>query len=109
MWNPFSKESDEGGKEFMRSFSRTPDAVLIDVRTKSEYDEGHINGAVNIDSGDPHFVTTIEERWKGKTLFLYCRSGGRSGRALSLLRNRGFTAEHLEGGVMEYPELITSV
>lgn len=106
MWSPFSKEKEEGGDAFMQLFAGTKNAVLVDVRTKGEYEEGHIAGAINVDIQDPNFLTTIEERWKGKTLFLYCRSGGRSGRALSLLSNRGFTAHHLDGGVMEYPELL---
>ena len=63
---------------------------LIDVRSPEEYATGHINGAINLD------VVAIEaggrpQVAKHQKLYLYCRSGARSGRATSMLTSAGFT------------------
>lgn len=64
--------------------------VLIDVRTESEWNTGHLEGAVLI----PHEqisqgITKIETDKKAKIL-LYCRSGRRSGLALDVLKKSGY-------------------
>ncbi|MBC3831780.1 rhodanese-like domain-containing protein [Undibacterium amnicola] len=76
-------------------------AVVIDVRTPSEYAEKHISGAINID----HSVIATEiqklKLAKEDKIILYCRSGRRSGIALETLKKLGF--ENLEnyGGLEE--------
>lgn len=76
-------------------------AVVIDVRTPSEYAEKHIPGAINID----HSVIATEiqklKLAKDEKIILYCRSGRRSGIALETLKKLGF--ENLEnyGGLEE--------
>ena len=63
------------------------DFVLIDVRTKAEYEAGHVPTAVNIPL---HIITANPEVVrKGKLVVLYCRSGARSGRALAVLKKAG--------------------
>lgn len=61
---------------------------LIDVRNRSEYDEGHIGHAQNIHYGmlDGH----LSEIDKEKRLILYCRTGGRAAVAYSFLLSQGF-------------------
>ena len=76
-------------------------AIVIDVRTPSEYAEKHIAGAINID----HSVIATEiqklKLAKEDKIILYCRSGRRSGIALEMLKKLGF--ENLEnyGGLEE--------
>lgn len=75
------------------------DVYWIDVRSASEYADGHVAGAVNI----PH--TEIAARIgevtadKDATLYLYCRSGRRSGVALNALREAGYDGAVNVGGL----------
>jgi len=81
----------------------TKDGILIDVRTPEEYDAGHINEAININWYDKNFAQQIESIDKGKTIYLYCKKGGRSSKAQVLLDSLGYTKTiNLEGGYDEY-------
>ena len=73
-------------------------ATVIDVRTPAEFDQGHLQGAINIDfSGD--FATQIGARPKDGHYLLYCRSGARAGQALDLMKQQGFTDVTNLGGI----------
>ena len=68
--------------------------MIIDVRTPEEYEEGHVQGAVNIPVGDieeGHFGA-LADGGKDIPLQLYCRSGARSAYACALLQSAGFTS-----------------
>jgi phage shock protein E len=73
----------------------------IDVRSVDEYESGHVEGAVNI----PH--TEIAERIaevtgdKDDVIYVYCRSGRRSGIAQSVLEDAGFTNVVNIGGLSD--------
>ncbi|MBT8229455.1 MAG: rhodanese-like domain-containing protein, partial [Bacteroidia bacterium] len=54
---------------------------LVDVRTPEEYEAGHIEKATNIDFLADNFEQNIQEINKDRPVFIYCRSGGRSGQA----------------------------
>ena len=70
--------------------------VIIDVRTKSEYEQGHLAGAQWIDVLQPDFEERVSKLNKNTSYKLYCRSGARSGKALSLMKKLGFkTVENL--------------
>ncbi|MEW2920926.1 rhodanese-like domain-containing protein [Muricauda sp. ANG21] len=64
---------------------------LVDVRTPMEYNQGHIDDAVNFNVNDEGFVKQIETLDKTKPVYLYCKMGGRSNRAAELLKSKGFT------------------
>lgn len=70
-------------------------AFLLDVRTPEEFAEGHVEGATNIP------VDALAERLadvpKDHDVVVYCRSGGRSARAASLLREAGYQVHDLGG------------
>ena len=66
-------------------------AQLIDVRTPEEYSEGYIKNAVNINFFDDDFMEQMSKLNKDKAVYVYCRSGGRSGRASAKLEEAGFT------------------
>lgn len=75
------------------------DIQLVDVRTPKEYEEGHIEGALNIDFLGDEFLQQFSNLDKDKPVYLYCRSGNRSAKASEMLKKEGF--EHiidLEGG-----------
>jgi rhodanese-related sulfurtransferase len=79
-------------------------AVILDVRTEDEFNEGIIPGAINIDIYKGQgFIYSIEELDKSKNYYVYCRSGGRSGQACSIMRELGFeNAYNLLGGIMNW-------
>lgn len=77
-----------------------PGTVVVDVRTPAEFASGHIEGAVNIDVSAADFTTRIDTLAREVPYAVYCRSGNRSGTALQLMDDAGFTqAYHLGGGV----------
>ncbi len=73
---------------------------ILDVRSKSEFEEGHIKGAINIPHGE---IIDEIERLKAidKTIVVHCRSGYRAGKAESMMRKNGVTNfKHLEGDML---------
>lgn len=71
---------------------------LIDVRTASEFEAGYIANAKNIDFLNGDFEKSIPTLDKSKTYYLYCRSGGRSGKSAELLVAAGFQSVYNIGG-----------
>ena len=72
--------------------------ALIDVRTPREWDEGHIDAALNLPLS--HLTERIEEVPRDRELVVYCTSGYRSSIATSLLRQGGIRAvRNLVGGL----------
>ena len=64
-------------------------AFLVDVRTPSEFAEGHVNGSVNIPLDQ---VQNQLAKFKNKeNIVVFCRSGNRSSQAKSILEQNGFT------------------
>jgi rhodanese-related sulfurtransferase len=66
------------------------DFAIIDVRTPSEYDEGHIKNAININYYADDFRTQIDEFDTSKIYLIYCKMGGRSASALEIMAELGF-------------------
>lgn len=82
-----------------------PDVVLLDVRTQSEFDEGHLANALNIDVKQSDFVEQAKSTLPAdKTIAVYCRSGKRSARAARLLTVEGYKVVNLGGGIMAWKE-----
>lgn len=64
---------------------------LVDVRTANEYRSGHIPKAINIDFfRQSTFKQSFEKFDKNKPLYIYCRSGNRSGKAARIISKMGF-------------------
>ncbi|WP_088342300.1 rhodanese-like domain-containing protein [Robiginitalea sediminis] len=80
------------------------DAVILDVRTEEEVEDGIIPGAIHIDFYmGAGFLEEIEKLDKSKSYYVYCRSGNRSGQACALMNSRGFErAFNLKGGMLEW-------
>ena len=66
-------------------------AVIVDVRTVAEFNSGHIKGAINIPV-DAIAKKVNELKQKGKPVITCCRSGARSGVAVSILTKAGIEA-----------------
>ncbi len=79
------------------------DIQLIDVRTPSEFKNGYIKGAKNINYFDGDFIEQMSSFDKSKPVYLYCRSDRRSGSAASKLEKAGFTKIYdLKGGILAW-------
>jgi len=91
-------------KEYQSALTAEDDKYFIDVRTPGEYSAGHIEGAVNWNFYDNDFITKFEDLDKNKPVYLYCRSGGRSGKAARQLQSLGFQkVVDLKGGILAWP------
>ncbi|GMR15691.1 MAG: rhodanese-like domain-containing protein [Gammaproteobacteria bacterium] len=66
-------------------------ALLIDVRTKEEFDAGHIEGAINIPYQETNALMNAIGTDKQRPVVVYCRSGKRAGRAKAALDENGYT------------------
>ena len=68
--------------------SITEDYIVIDVRTISEFKNGFVQDAINIEWQD---ISSIKDEFeKNQKIYLYCRSGNRSGKAGDILIELGF-------------------
>jgi rhodanese-related sulfurtransferase len=65
--------------------------VLLDVRSKAEFEKGHIPGATNFDISSPHFADSVGALDKSKTYLVNCAVGMRSARACKKMQELGFT------------------
>ncbi|MEM8527941.1 MAG: rhodanese-like domain-containing protein [Bacteroidota bacterium] len=85
-----------------------PNAVLIDVRTPQEFGRSHFEGAINISYFAEDLCDRLETLDKDKTYLVYCRSGRRSIRVGTLMRNSGFDTQkvyNLDGGLVAWQEV----
>jgi len=79
-------------------------AVILDVRTQEEWNDGIIPGAITIDYYKGQgFIEEVEQLDKSKNYYIYCRSGARSGNACGIFNQLGFeNAYNLSGGIMQW-------
>ena len=99
-------------EHFRDAILQQPESILIDVRTPGEYQNGHIPGAINIDYLSPDFWDRIEALETSNTCFVYCRTGRRSIRTCTLMRNGGFDNKkifNLDGGFALWQEMAIEV
>lgn len=88
--------------QFEQLMSENP-GQLVDVRTPEEYAQGHLEGAQLMNFYSEDFAAQLATLDPEKPVYVYCRSGGRSGKAATMLREKGFKAVvNLQGGVMSW-------
>ncbi len=67
-----------------------PKAVILDVRTQDEWDDGHIPNATLLDIYKPEeFLAGINSLDPDKHYYVYCKAGGRSAQACSIMSQMG--------------------
>lgn len=77
--------------------------LVLDVRTPEEFQEGHIEGAVNIDFNGDNFAAQVKKLGTAKPVLVHCQGGGRSGRSLPVLEQVGFPQiYHMNEGFGEW-------
>ena len=91
-------------QEWAEQLKADTNAVILDVRTEDEWNEGIIPNAILIDIYKGQgFIYELEELDKTKNYYVYCRSGNRSGQACSIMNELGFEkAYNLAGGFMQW-------
>lgn len=97
-FNLFNRKDINQGIEEWKS---TADAVLLDVRTKEEYNDYHIEGSINIPLDN---LDIVHEKItdKNTTIFIYCLSGARSANAANHLVSQGYNNIKDIGGINAY-------
>jgi thioredoxin 1 len=90
-------------KEFSEKLKSNPSAVLVDVRSSEEFENGHLINALNYNWNDEAFDQQIAKLDSSKPVYVYCMSGGRSSSAANSIRKRGFkNVFELDGGIMQW-------
>jgi rhodanese-related sulfurtransferase len=84
----------------VRAEAKDPRFLLVDVRTPEEFAQGHIAHASLVDFKAPDFSERIGQLPRDGKILIYCRSGHRSGMALSRMKELGFSDVHdVDGGI----------
>jgi len=91
-------------EDWANKLQEDDNAVILDVRTEDECLDGMIPGAINIDIYKGQgFIYKVEELDRSKNYYVYCKAGGRSAQACSIMNQMGFeTTYNLMGGFSEW-------
>ena len=79
--------------------------TVIDVRTESEWNTGHLEGALHLEWQD--ILNISSDIKKDEEIFLYCRSGNRSGKATKILLEAGYVNAKNAGSIHNASELLS--
>ncbi|HIZ89662.1 MAG TPA: rhodanese-like domain-containing protein [Candidatus Mucispirillum faecigallinarum] len=76
-------------------------SIILDVRTISEYKDGHIPNSINIPVEN---IESVASKYKDKStpFFVYCLSGARSASAARVMNQMGYENVTDMGGIMRY-------
>lgn len=93
----------------MQSAPKSPTLIILDVRTQEEFDEGHIQGAINISHNLlSDKLTELDAKLNGDKsalIVVHCRSGRRAAKAEEVLRQNNYTnVRHLAGDIKLWQE-----
>ena len=87
--------------ETLKEYMQRDDCILLDLREKADYEQGHLPGAVNIPLPDIQF--SIGKLGPVSTpLFVYCLSGARSRQACNNLKKMGYEHVVNMGGISRW-------
>ncbi|MFT4682848.1 MAG: rhodanese-related sulfurtransferase [Flavobacteriales bacterium] len=100
-----NKYEDINVAEFKAKFATTEPFQLLDVRTPEECAEGVIENALAMDFYDDSFDADLNTLDPNVPVLVYCRSGGRSGKAMDMMQSKGFVEVYnLDGGITAWKE-----
>lgn len=95
--------NNDASLDFIKqSIDQNKNLILIDVRTREEYEGGHLEKSLNVPLDE---IDKVEEMFKDKNeiIYLYCRSGGRSVLAQSILKRSGYkNIKNIPGGILKW-------
>lgn len=102
----YTKISADKAKDMM---DKDSSVIILDVRTKQEYEEGYIEGAILIPNTELINRANNELPDKDATILVYCRSGNRSAKAAKELIEVGYTNVFDFGGINNWKhEIVTN-
>lgn len=82
----------------LKSAEKTPEFIVLDVRTAKEYQEQHIEDAINISHDQIESKLAMLNQYKDTMVIVHCRSGKRADIAENILVKNGFSqVKHLAG------------
>ncbi len=98
--------SVEEFKQMVDQFQGRPgEAVILDVRTPSEFEREHLRDAINLDVNAGVFGDRVARLDREKTYLVYCQSGTRSARAAQTMSELGFTKVYnMRGGIAKWKD-----
>lgn len=101
--------ADLSQQKWSEQLENDNNAVIIDVRSDEELEEGFIPGAIQMDIHQAAiFMEKAKELDPEKNYYIYCRSGARSGQACMLFNSLGIkNAYNLIGGISEWTGELT--
>lgn len=105
-WQQLKKEIvNLSPEEFRETFLRENNGILIDVRTREEWNTGSLPNAIHIDYLAEGFLDILEKLDREKAYFIFCRTGRRSLRTSILMKNWGFAElRNLDGGLSAWEQ-----
>ena len=87
----------------IRAEYENPCFTLLDIRTRQEFDAGHLQGAMVLDYRDSTFTEKLGQLDRNRTYLIYCRTGHRTGLVMPVLKEMGFnTIYHMLGGITDW-------
>ena len=96
----FTDISVEKARDMIQKNRDNERFVVLDVRTPREYRQGHIPGAVLLDIRAAAFKTDLGRLERENTYLVHCARGGRSAKAIALMKQLGFKkVHHMPGGM----------
>ena len=95
----FTGGGERATPDEVASAAASGDATFLDVRRPGEFASGHVAGARNADVLDASFQGRVADLDRDRTVYVYCASGVRSGRAARILNDMGFAHVVNAGGV----------
>jgi rhodanese-related sulfurtransferase len=101
-WLPFGSVPELAPAELLQRLGRTPAPQLLDVRTLAEFTGGHIGGAVNLPVTAMAAGLAALQLDTARPVVAICLTAHRSIPAVRLLRQRGFDAVQLAGGMLAW-------
>lgn len=95
--------SPEEAYELIQRNKESPDFIILDVRTPTEFEESHIDDSILLDFKSSDFKPKLKDLDKNKTYVVYCRSGRRSANSVNLMNKLGFKAVYnMMGGIIAW-------
>ncbi len=96
------KKLDLTPEELADNLNKVPRPILLDVRSRSDYNSDHIKNAKNIPAREIRHKLGQLEKNKRNEIVIYCQTGSRSAAITRFLHRYGLNVKHLKGGLVAF-------